>query len=484
MLYNQRKHFCMENIIELLYENASNHGSKIAFVDDEKEMTYFRVFNEVITKASYLRELGYRHDPIIVKVNRRVDTIIAFFSILLSGNYYIPVDEDIPNYKLEQIIQISKAKSFISFKDEQLGIDKIYFQKPKKKLTYEDFSSEFDRDDYAYLMFTSGSTGEPKGVIKTHKNLISFVDNFLETFTFLKEERIANQAPFFFDASAKDIYLTLKLCGTLFIPEKSVFSLPMESINYLNVHKITMIYWVPSILSMVAKTRTLNFIQPKYLKYIFFVGEVFIPKYLNMWIESLPHIRYFNTYGSTEVSGISLYYEIKKPIETDFIPTGKPIKNNNVFLQDEEIVIDSEQVAEGYINRLNEGVFEKRNNKLLLHTGDYGRIDEDGNIVFTSRKDFQIKHLGYRIELQEIEAVISEFSYVDQCCAVYNSEKDLIYLFVVLREQVDNPVKQILTDAKEKMQFYMIPNKVIIIDEMPLNKNSKIDRTTLKRMVQ
>ena len=473
----------MKNILEWLYKNAKENGSYIAFADGQKEVSYRALLDDVLTKASYLNELGYKKEPIIVKVNRSIDTIIAFFSVLLSGNYYIPVDEDIPNYKLEQIIQISKARSFISFKEEQLGIDKIYFQKPSKYLKFSDFCSDFDENNYAYIMFTSGSTGEPKGVIKTHKNLISFVNNFLETFSFLKNERIANQAPFFFDASAKDIYLTLGLKGTLFIPDKSVFSLPMESINYLNENKISMIYWVPSILSMIVKTRTLNFIQPKFLKYIFFVGEVFLPKYLNMWISALPSIRYFNTYGSTEVAGVSLFYEITKPIESESIPTGKPINNNNVVLENDEIVIQSDQVAKGYINRLNEGVFEKRNNLMYLHTGDYGRIDEDGNIVFTSRRDFQIKHLGYRIELQEIEAAIDSFSYVDQCCAVYNSEKDLIYLFVVLNREVENPVKKILVDAKEKLQFYMVPNKVIIIDEMPLNKNSKIDRVALKRMV-
>lgn len=473
----------MENILELLYADKSQFGNRIAFVDSEKEVTYSQLFDEVLSKASYLAELGYKREPIIVKVNRRFETIVAFFAVLLSGNYYIPVDEDIPNYKLEQIIQISKAKCFISFKEEQLGISKIYFKKPRKMLSFSDFCKDFSKDNYAYLMFTSGSTGEPKGVIKTHKNLISFVENFSLSFDFIKDERIANQAPFFFDASAKDIYLTLKTGSTLFIPDKSVFSLPMESINYLNEHKITMIYWVPSILSMIAKTRTLNFIQPKTLKYVFFVGEVFMPKYLNIWINALPNIRYFNTYGSTEVAGVALFHEIVSPVETESIPIGKPVKNNNVFLEDDEIIIDSDQVALGYINRLNEGVFEKRNNVTVLHTGDYGHLNENGDIVFTSRKDFQIKHLGYRIELQEIESVISKFPYIDQSCAVYSQEKDLIYLFVSLNQEVDNPVKKILTDAKEKLQFYMIPNKVIIIDEMPLNNNSKVDRTALKRMV-
>lgn len=472
----------MKNILEHLYRNYLDKPNNIAFVDSEKEITYNDLFLDVLDKATHLVDLGYNREPIIVKVNRKIETIVSFFAILLSGNYYIPVDEDIPNYKLEQIIRISGCKSFISFKEENLGIDRIIFQKTDNCRDFSWFMLDFDESNYAYLMFTSGSTGEPKGVIKNHKNLISFVDNFVGTFDFLKEERIANQAPFFFDASAKDIYLTLKLGGTLFIPDKSVFSLPMESINYLNENKISLIYWVPSILSMIAKTRTLNFIKPKYLKYVFFVGEVFMPKYLNMWLEALPEIRYFNTYGSTEVSGVSLYYEITKPIEGDRIPTGIPIKNNAVFLEKGEIVIDSDQVAVGYVNGSANKAFVTKNGRQVLHTGDYGKY-EDGNIVFVSRKDFQIKHLGYRIELQEIEAAINDFNYVDQCCAIYQEEKDLIYLFVCLNQEIDNPVKKILGDAKEKLQFYMVPNKVVVIDEMPLNKNSKIDRVALKRKV-
>ncbi len=473
----------MKNIVEYLHSSFLTNKDKIAFSDNNKTLTYGQVFNEVLLKASYLREQGIINSPIIVKVNRSVDSIIAFLSILLSKNYYIPVDEDIPNYKLEQIINLSKAKYFISFKEEELGIKKIIFDNDVNNISFDIFSSSFDMNDIAYIIFTSGSTGEPKGVVKTHKNIISFVDNFVKTFDFLKQERIANQSPFFFDASAKDIYLTLRLSASLYIPDKTVFSLPMESINYLNEHRISMIYWVPSILSMVAKTRTLSFIKPKYLKYVFFVGEVFPPKYLNMWIKELPNIRYFNTYGSTEVSGISLYYEINKEIIEESIPTGKPIHNNAVYLDNGEIIIDSDQVAKGYLNEDKNHSFIDENNHHILHTGDYAKYDEDGNIIFVSRKDFQIKHLGYRIELQEIEAVINSFDYIDMCCVIFNQEKDLLYAFVSLNQEIDSPVKKILNDSKEKLQFYMVPNKVIVVEQMPLNSNGKIDRQLLKRKV-
>ena len=151
----------MKNILELLYRDYLDKPNSVAFVDLEKEITYGDLFLDVLDKASYLVELGYNKEPIIVKVNRKIETIISFFAILLSGNYYIPVDEDIPNYKLEQIIQISGAKSFVSFKEENLGIHRITFQKPVNCRDFSWFMLDFDESNFAYLMFTSGSTGEP-----------------------------------------------------------------------------------------------------------------------------------------------------------------------------------------------------------------------------------------------------------------------------------------------------------------------------------
>ena len=472
----------MKNIIELLYQNYLSNPEQLALVDTNRKLTYQELYFEVLEKASYLKEKGIVKTPIIVKVNRSLDCLVAFFSILLSSNYYIPVDENIPEEKLDKIINQSGAKYYISFIEDSLTICKLNWQKPHKLMEFSEFCQDFDENNYSYLMFTSGSTGEPKGVIKTHKNIIAFVDNFVETFSFLGKERIANQTPFFFDASAKDIYLSLKLKATLFIPEKVTFSLPFETVKYLNENQITYICWVPSILTMIAKTKTLSYVKPESLKYVFFVGEVFQPKYLNMWIEALPSVRYFNVFGSTEVMGIALFYEIKGFFDKEIIPTGKAIANNDVYLEDGEIIISSEQVAKGYLNDNDNKTFRlSPSGRPELATGDYGTFDEEGNVVFLSRKDYQIKHLGYRIELQEIEASLINLEYIDNCCAIYDEQSDKIILYATLNKELENAQRQILVDAKEKLQFYMIPNKVIILKEMPLNDNGKVDRKKLKQ---
>ena len=470
----------MKNVIELLYNNFLNSPNDLALSDDDRSLTYKDLYFEVLTKASYIRELGIYKEPVIVMASHTVDTIVSFFAILLSNNYYIPLDEDIPFHKLERIIELSHAKYIINPKEENNLISSLHFKKPNRVYEFKDFEKWFNEDNLSYLMFTSGSTGEPKGVIKNHKNIIAFVNNFTESFPFLVKERMMNQTPFFFDASAKDIYLFLKLGATLFIPKKTVFSLPLETVKYLNEKQISYVYWVPSILMMVAKTRTLSYMKPEYLKYVFFVGEVFQVKYLNMWIEALPNIRFFNTYGSTEVMGIVACYEIKGHYEKDAIPLGKGIKNNELELVEGEIVIHSPQVAKGYINPGLTGGFKGND---TFYTGDFATKDEEGNIVFLSRKDFQIKHLGYRIELQEIEANLTALEYIDTCCALYDEVKDRIALFASLNQELDNPVKRIISDAKDRLQFYMVPNVVIIKNEMPLNQNGKIDRMSLKKEI-
>ena len=474
----------MKNIVELLNINAKECPNDLAIKDEDGSFSYQELYDLVVRKASYIKDLGIANSPIIVKVNRSKDSIVNFLAVLLSNNHYIPVDEDIPLEKLSKIIKTSKAEYIIPTKEDNSGLKRIDFTKGNNVYSFDEFAKDFDEKNYSFIMFTSGSTGDPKGVIKNHKNIISFVENYVSTFPFLEQERIANQTPFFFDASAKDIYLSLKLKAALFIPAKTRFSLPMETIKYLNENKITYISWVPSILTMIAKTRTLNFVKPELLKYVFFVGEVFQPKYLNMWIEALPNVRYFNIYGSTEVMGVSLYYEIKKHFDGESIPTGKALKNNNVYLSDGEIIVNSDQVAVGYLNNPESKTFEYSNGKTLLHTGDFANYDADQNIVFASRKDYQIKHLGYRIELQEIEASLINLDYVSQCCAIYDENSDKIILFVSLNKDIEEPNRKILVDAKEKLQFYMVPNKVIVLQELPLNNNGKIDRLNLKRGYQ
>lgn len=246
-----------------------------------------------------------------------------------------------------------------------------------------------------------------------------------------------------------------------------------------------MIMWVPSALIMIARIRVLKFMKPQSLKYVFFIGEVFPPKYFNMWYEALPDVRYFNWYGSTEIAGACLYHEITSPLKEDEpMKTGKPLYGNEVKLEDGEICVSSPQVALGYIKdeERNRSTFRLEDGKIFLHTGDYAEYDRDGDIVFRSRKDFQIKHMGYRIELQDIETSVNSLSDIDSCCCLYDSKKDRIVLFATLNDE--KSIGDILNECKKILPSYMMPGRVILLKSMPLNANGKIDRVKLKETME
>lgn len=352
--------------------------------------------------------------------------------------------------------------------------------------TLKNLEKDFNCENPIYTVYTSGSTGKPKGVIKTQENVIAFVNNFVQTFNFESGLNIANQAPLFFDASMKDVFLCIATCSTLFFPDKTLFAVPLKLVEYLNTHMINYICWVPSALTIIVRLNTFKYLKPMFLKYVMFVGEVFMPKYLDMWIDALPNITYCNLYGSTEIAGVCLYKKITEKLPEDKpIPLGKALANNTVFLEDGEIVVLSDQTAIGYINdpEKNSKVFAVKDGKKYLKTGDFAFENEDGDIVFTSRKDFQIKHMGYRIELQEIDLSVARLKYIGNCAVLYNQPADKIVAFVSLSSPIENPAKTIITDLKEILPAYMVPNKIEVLDELPLNANGKIDRVKLKEMI-
>lgn len=494
----------MSSIIDYIENCTDKYPQKSAIVLKDEKYTFSELRNISRRLASAIPS-ELQNSPICVFVGRSIDVLAMFLAAAYSGNFYVPIDADMPCEKIQSIIDDSGTKVILGNKDTADLLKKINFSGTFLMLSDAKDKPcelpEIDASSPLYMVYTSGSTGKPKGVLKSHGSVVSFIEAYVQTFDFSSDDVIGNQTPFFFDASAKDIFLSLKTGATIEMIPTEMFAMPTDLIDYLNEKKVTFISWVPTALTIVAQLNILSFVLPKYLKKVFFVGEVMPMKHLNKWRKALPDLQYVNLYGQSELAGICCYYEVKGEFEnTDTLPMGKPLNNCKIYLLDgEKIVTEPEHIGEIYISSealateyYNDAEKTEKNfimkdfgegSVRCFKTGDMASYDSDGNFVFASRSDFQIKHMGHRIELGEIETVAGAQPEIQRCCCLYNQEKKKIVLFCELTQDVELNGTQIQSILRTKLSSYMVPAKVIIMDQLPINANGKINRQMLKEQI-
>ncbi len=495
----------MNNILNYLEKTAEKFPDKTAVALDENKYTFCELVNLSKRIGYTVKKRGLKNHAIGVIADRGIETLAFFMGAVYSGNFYVPIDPTMPKEKKTAIISDADISVMLGIKEnkklfEELQIDGEY-------LSLEDIGDgscdipETVDGAPLYMVYTSGSTGKPKGVLKSHTAEISYIDAYCETFDFSSDEIIGNQTPFYFDASGKDIYMMVKLGCTIEIIPTMLFSFPPQLMEFLNAKKITFVSWVPTALSLVAQMNPFSVIKPQTLKKVFFVGEVMPMKHLNKWREALPHIQYVNLYGQSEIAGICCYYEVKGEFEnTAVLPMGLPLKNCKIYLLDNEnIITKPDKIGEMYLvsdalateyygdKEKTDACFTYRDfgegPVRCFKTGDLAQYDKDGNLIFASRTDFQIKHMGQRIELGEIEAIAGSLNEIGRCCCLYNSDKKKIVLFCELSDGVTMEGREIQSILRDKLSSYMVPGKVNIMENLPLNANGKIDRQKLKSLL-
>ena len=495
----------LDNLLYYLRICAEKHPSKKAFACRD-EIYSFSQADILARKLANCISTEYKKSPVAVLSGRCAETAILFLAVLCSGNYYVPIDPDMPCEKIQAILDDAAPKYILGTKEHSTLLDKLCTQ--ATFLTISDASDvlrsypDTTSADAAYMVYTSGSTGKPKGVLKSHGAVISFIESYCDTFAFSSEDIIGNQTPFFFDASAKDFYLALKLGASLEIIPTELFSMPPMLIEYLNDKNISFISWVPSALAIVSQLRTFSYILPETLKKVFFVGEVMPMKHLNAWRRALPEVQFVNLYGQSEIAGICCYYPVEGEYEDSAVlPMGKAMNNCRVYLEAEgQIIHESGKIGEMYIVSpalateyyndpdktaacFIERSFDGSEPLRCFKTGDLAQYNENGDLVFAARNDYQIKHMGHRIELGEIEAVAGAMDEIQRCCCLYNSAKQKIVLFCQLTDTCGATASEIRSLLRPRLSSYMLPGTVKIMDRLPLNPNGKIDRQKLKEML-
>lgn len=502
------------NILNYLDDKVLRFPDRTAIADDKRSLTFKQWQDEAecIGTRIAIDTKGIKRHAVLVFVDRRIETLVGFMGVVESGNFYVPIDCKMPFERVKLIADVCNAIAAITIcaKDGQI-LDQICFsgirykyeeiiQQKKNEMLLSEIRSAIIDLDPVYSIFTSGSTGVPKGVIITHRGMIDFADFLVEHFKLTEDDILANQAPFYFDCSVKDLGICLRAGATLNITPRKCFAFPKLLIQFLNDRKVTLLFWATSAVILVANTGILDVQKPLYLKYVSFGGEAMPAKQLNTWRKNLPNVQYVNVYGPTEVTVDCTYYVVDREFKDgENIPIGRNIPNKQVLLLNEndhevavgevgEICVRGTGVALGYYNNRDktDGVFIQNPlhnlyNDIIYRTGDLGRWNKHGELEFVSRKDFQVKHKGNRIELGEIETAVNAIEGVTNAACIFDQLNDKLVLYYTTS---DSQPLDIINLVKERIPVYMFPEVVNHLLQMPYNMNGKIDRIELKRQYE
>lgn len=499
----------MHHVMQYLEQSAHRFPKHVAVIDEHGSCTFSELRKRSLDVAAVFLNKGIARQPIIVLMEKCREALYAFFGISYTLNFYTLLNPELPEQRLRQIQEVLQARYVVTdlqhyelakrlFTNcEILLIEKTpEASKEDTQHVLEKMERHVDIDPL-YIHFTSGSTGVPKGVVVSHQSVIEFIDIFTQTFRLGPNDRIGNQAPFDFDVSVKDIYSCLKVGATLVIIPRRHFSNPTALMDYLCDQGITTLIWAVSALSLICIFHGLRYRIPKTITKVMFSGEVMPLKHLKQWQDALPEAMFVNLYGPTEVT-CNCTYHIVDPLR-DYekgIPIGHPFMNEAVFLladdgtqittayQTGEIVVRGRCLALGYYHQTEETAKHFIQNPLCSQypervylTGDLGYYNEQGELVYAGRKDFQIKYLGHRIELEEIERQVLTIHEVTACCCLFEPHKKKLYGFYVGTLSPANLVRTLRT----YLPAYMIPGQMIKLENLPLSKNGKTDRQALKR---
>ena len=498
---------------DYLDASAARFPDKLAFNDDKTSLTFGELQTQAKSIASCLTGKGFFRQPVAVFMDKSTGCIPAMMGIVYSGCFYTVLDVHMPAARIQIILNTLQPAAILTDQAHAeeaaalIGADRVIQTEDAGKTPVDEEALARVHDqitwaDTLYVLFTSGSTGVPKGVTISHGANIHYLEWLAADFKIDETTVFANQTPFYFVMSGLDIYMTMYAGATCHIIPSWAYSFPVMLLNWLNQHKVNTLYWVPSILCLVANFRALPEVHIENLRMVIFGGEVMPSKQLNMWRKEYPDTVFGNLYGPTEMTDVVAYYIIDRPLDDkESLPIGKACSHMRLMILDEngkevapgevgELCGSGPSLADGYYHAPEKTAEVFVTNPLyqegepdcfrrMYKTGDLVRIDERGDLIYMGRKDFQIKHMGNRIELGEIETAVSAVDGVERNCCLYDQKHSRIVLFYTGKAEEN----ELLDKVAQAVPEYMVPNDVRHLDAMPLNLNGKIDRSLLKQEI-
>lgn len=496
-----------KTILDYFEHTAAQYPDQTAVADEAGSLTYRQLRSHARAAAGCIAACGFHGKPIALLLKR--DTLLpaAMLSVLYSGNFYVVLDYESPRQRLEKILQTLRPAMLVyapdcqdmalSFADSVPTLDFCHAlasgnpEDPR----LEQLRRSATADDPAYALFTSGSTGVPKGALLTHQNVISYIGWFTECFGIDHTTVFGSQTSLYFSMSVSDFYGAMFTGGAYHMIPKTYFAFPAKLVSFLDQRRINTIYWVPSALGVAAKFDLFKYCLPKTLKTVLFAGEVMPVKYLNYWRRYLPELLYANLFGPTETTDICAYYVVNREFEESHsLPIGAACGNCRLMVigddgaavadgQPGELYVGGPFVARGYYRSPEKTAEVFVQNPLhsdypdpVYRTGDLVRCNSFGELEYVGRKDFQIKHLGYRIEPSEVETALNTVDGVELTCCVHDAPSDRLLLGYESRSDLTEALD---AAANAVLPHYMRPSVFFRFDAFPKNANGKIDRKAI-----
>lgn len=501
------------SIHQLFEKSVSTHARDTAIVYREQVVTYQQLNERGNQWAHFLQEAGVdKHKPLVILLEKSIEMVAVMLGAWKAGTYFAAIDPSSPKLRLELISKESAPDIIIT----QHKLADALPQTTARIIHIENISDDIAvrpaqniasitlPDDLAYIAYTSGSTGIPKGIMATHEGVINYLCYICDTFSLHDKDAVLQLAPAGFDASIRDIFSPLMAGATVIMGTDS--REPGQILAAIREHRITcLLSAVPFMLGAIADSTAHSIARQSSIRLVMVSGEILSPlvaKKIFSWLGD--DIQLVNQYGPTECTMTATFYIVQpEDIQKGAIPIGKPIPNMEVYIVvDEQLVPDGLSgeiwiggigVAKGYFKqpdltaaRFIKDPFSDNTDKQVYRTGDTGRMMRDGNIAFYGRIDNQVKIRGFRVELEEIAATIREYPGISACVAIYTTlnEADGIHAFLVTESNKEIDQEALSVYLKNRLPAYALPSGYFLADKVPLTTNGKIDRKRLIAIAQ